>query len=1003
MAAPTRGRSAPTTPHVATVLVTLALIAILGARAGATEGDPAPDETAVTAPAALTVGPHLSDHPAPGFTLTGFPSDLSLLVRLWIAASPDGVTMAIGDPTGLTISAGTGGWSGKRQLGFRGSAAAVQAALDTLTLTTGAATGELDLRIEVHPDAGPTADLVIEPRTGHLYRFVAGSPTWFGARDSASSAALAFDGVDGHLVTITSAEENSFVRANVPLVGRLWLGLSDRDIEGRWRWETGPEGAATGGDGRAGLRLTDTGYSAWDSGQPDDSIFSGDLFQGEDFGVMTNDGSWHDRASVASVGGYVVEYSAWGGRSFPSSRTATFTTVIGRPPRGVSAAAGNGRATVTWEAPEFGTVTGYTVTTALADVSDTDEATDEDGADALPGCATDGALSCIVRGLTNDIEVVFSVEATFTDEGTSRSTPSAAVMPVAPPPPPPPPPTPDPELPVVDPTGENVVPLADPVAPAADQPPASEPTPPLETPQGTVTDPDAPGDPAGTETTTDGPAPDDVRVAAATTDPDAERRPPFPTFSALEEPKALVATVTSGLALLGVAGSAGAAAAAAGAAAGAGRGPGGGSRASGGGSGAGSGSGGRDDGGQEVEREGVTGIDVLALGVAVSGEAQGDRSRLWRWPGTARMDRASAALMRRTAVALPLVARVVEDGAALRAMFGSLALLLPLSGMVLGVASALDTGGIAMPPSTALMATIVLLGLLDASTGLVAFATFAAGVALSGGIVDGDSVRTLLGVGVASFGPGLIAALFRPIRRPPAVTPDERWERLTDIAVVAVVGAMSVQLMVGALSGIAGYALPVSDIAGPLALASLPILALRVSLEEVTARHFPARMSTVIPEELPELPTWRQLVTLLAKAGGFVFVGLALIGPVWQLYVAALLFVLAPLVGLAGERLPNSPLLWRLLPQGIPGFVVMLVVGGWSAGLVEEWLGSTPDYAQMSFVALSAPYTLLALLALLGRAGAEDEERWVQAPQRRLIQRVGGVVMLGVLVRLHLG
>jgi hypothetical protein len=87
----------------------------------------------------------------------------------------------------------------------------------------------------------------------------------------------------------------------------------------------------------------------------------------------------------------------------------------------------------------------------------------------------------------------------------------------------------------------------------------------------------------------------------------------------------------------------------------------------------------------------------------------------------------------------------------------------------------------------------------------------------------------------------------------------------------------------------------------------------------------------------------------------------------------------------------------------VPGFVLMLLVGGWSAGLVESWLGATPDYAQMSFVALSVPYTLLALLGLVGREGAEGEDRWVQAPQRRALQRIGGIVMLAALVRLHLG
>jgi hypothetical protein len=964
------------------LLLLLPVTAALPARAEA------PSETSVVAPTSLAVGPHLIDHQAPGFTLSGFDPGRSLLARVWLVTAPAGVSLGIAQPTGLTAPNGVGGWSGKQALGFRGSASAVAEALGTLTVTTGAATGALVIAVEVYPDPGPTAGLVIDPRSGHLYRYVAGDRTWTQAVSAASSAGFRFDGVDGHLVTITSADENHFVRQNTPSASRLWLGLTDTDDETKWRWVTGPEGAQLGSDGLPGLLLSDVGYSNWDTGLPDN-------FLNEDYAVMraSTSGRWNDVWSTTDVDGIMIEYSVTDGVTFPSRRSATLTTVIGRPPRSVVATAGDARASVSWEAPAFGTVTGYSVITELAGDGDADPAD-------LPGCATDGALSCTVTGLTNGVPVVFRVEATFTDEGTARSEASDAVTPAAPPPPPPPPPPPSAP-------GEDLAPgpeedLEEEPRPAERPEPALDPTP----QQGAEPEP-APGPPdtgaAPTPTEATSPAqPDDAPASAASApgaavDPSADRRPPFPAFSALDEPAALVATVTSGLALLGVAGSAGAAAAAAAAGAGAARG------GSGGGSGGSRGSGSGGDSRQEVEREGVTGIDVVALGLAVGGSAKGDRSRLWRWPGTGRVDRAGVELIRRAAVPAPLVARVVEDGAALRAMFGSLALALPAAGAVLGALSVQDTGGVAMPPSTLLMAAIVLLGLLDAATGLVAFLVFAIGVAISGGIVDGDSVRTLLGVGVASFGPGLIAALFRPIRRPPARTADERWERLTDIAVVSVVGAMSVQLMVGALSGIAGYALPVSDIAGPLALASIPILALRVGLEEVTARHFPARLRDVVPEELPELPTWRMLLTLAGKAAAFVFVGLALIGPVWQLYAAALLFILGPLVGLLGDRLPNSPLLWRLLPQGIPGFVVMLAVGGYSAGLVESWLGTTPDYAQMSFVALAVPYTILALLALFGRQGADGEERWVAAPQRRPIQRVGGIVMLVLLIRLHLG
>jgi endo-beta-N-acetylglucosaminidase D len=69
------------------------------------------------------------------------------------------------------------------------------------------------------------------------------SVSWTDAKTSAE--AQSFLGMTGYLATITSAEENSFITANFNDGSfGLWIGASDADSEGVWRWVTGPEAGA---------------------------------------------------------------------------------------------------------------------------------------------------------------------------------------------------------------------------------------------------------------------------------------------------------------------------------------------------------------------------------------------------------------------------------------------------------------------------------------------------------------------------------------------------------------------------------------------------------------------------------------------------------------------------------------------------------------------------------------------------------------------------------------
>ncbi len=79
------------------------------------------------------------------------------------------------------------------------------------------------------------------PLNGHCYEIVmdAGDMTW---KQAMTFAANSFhQGARGHLVTITSKEENDFLVANFAGAGDTWAGGSDAGHEGVWEWMCGPE------------------------------------------------------------------------------------------------------------------------------------------------------------------------------------------------------------------------------------------------------------------------------------------------------------------------------------------------------------------------------------------------------------------------------------------------------------------------------------------------------------------------------------------------------------------------------------------------------------------------------------------------------------------------------------------------------------------------------------------------------------------------------------------
>lgn len=140
------------------------------------------------------------------------------------------------------------------------------------------------------------AQVVYNPTNGHYYEVV--KPTtldWLGAKADAQTRN--YQGLRGHLATITSAAEDQFVTTNLPEAVTLNVvlgGYQDRtapdysEPAGGWRWVTGEP----------------WNYTDWSPGEPNNSNGN------EDFLHFLANGHWNDFPG-AGPQGYVCEYESY--------------------------------------------------------------------------------------------------------------------------------------------------------------------------------------------------------------------------------------------------------------------------------------------------------------------------------------------------------------------------------------------------------------------------------------------------------------------------------------------------------------------------------------------------------------------------------------------------------------------------------------------------------------------------------------------------------------------
>jgi hypothetical protein len=391
-------------------------------------------------------------------------------------------------------------------------------------------------------------------------------------------------------------------------------------------------------------------------------------------------------------------------------------------------------------------------------------------------------------------------------------------------------------------------------------------------------------------------------------------------------------------------------------------------------------------------------VRVKFLGAGLGTVSIGDRSHTWAWPGTRRLDELGAALPARLARRSPLLARVAADGTYLRAILGSASLLGLLAGAALGIAALRDTGGDALPPAAALTIAIAVLGVLDATAGLLAVAIFTIGVVVLGGVQSGDDLRVTLSLGVMWFVVPVLVGAVRPLRRPPTRSLAQSWDRAADVVIASLVGAWTVYQLIRALPGLAGMQLPISQYAATAAYCVLASLVVRLAAETIAAHLYPQRLDISDAGAVPQPGAFQRIVACALRTTLFVFFGYIVAGASWQLWAAAALFVAPQILGVYKERFPNSPALFRARPRGLVRLVVLLAAATAIAALLLDTMNEhSATFLADSFVILSLPGFVVALLGVFGRRGDLPPLGWGKRIAGTAVLVAGILLALGAL------
>jgi hypothetical protein len=229
------------------------------------------------------------------------------------------------------------------------------------------------------------------------------------------------------------------------------------------------------------------------------------------------------------------------------------------------------------------------------------------------------------------------------------------------------------------------------------------------------------------------------------------------------------------------------------------------------------------------------------------------------------------------------------------------------------------------------------------------------------------------------------------------------WDRAADFIIGPLLTGWAVKGVIGGLNGLAHLTLPLSahaDLCGAIAGG---VLLFRYLLEEIASYNHEGYLAYVSPKTLHEQSSFFRLISWFIRGFLFLFLSVSFFGLSWQLWIALALFVAPLLIGVVKSRFPNSPLIYQLIPVGIPSIIFMSLLGKFYSGWVDTLEISAEDKARTIFLIMSIPSFVFMILKAFGRKPNKGDVRWYMRSKFEYLYKLLGPIFLVIALGLTLG
>ena len=385
-------------------------------------------------------------------------------------------------------------------------------------------------------------------------------------------------------------------------------------------------------------------------------------------------------------------------------------------------------------------------------------------------------------------------------------------------------------------------------------------------------------------------------------------------------------------------------------------------------------------------------------------EAWGDKLSLWGRKSMTALDLWWTKATIDSARFSPFISKTFNDGSYLRSGAGSLWGLLPISSILFSLWALFTSVGPVGEPGSAGLTGVMVLGVFDIFSGLIGISIIILGYLLveasSNDIGALADIRFGFGLFSLACGPAILATSIRTIRKPAARKRIDWWDRIVDLTVGTFIAGWVTLILIAVLTQYASIGLKFETVNNKVAISIALAFVGRVVLEEIVAQNFTGRLNRLNPTTVPDQESGMKWTAIVIRALVTVFLSVAFIGNCWQLWVGVSLFSLPSIINEFQDRFPSKPKINRYIPQQTPTLTIVEICIIGILGILLATIGAGPSMIRTGFMLFAIPPIMLAITNAIGRETASGHGTWYLDPQFTRWYRVGGFVVLLVLVYL---